>query len=44
MTSEPTSVFVWIWLPDRTQPVVCGRLDQLDGRVAFVYARSYFEP
>ncbi len=41
MTSEPTSAFVWIWLPSTIEPVVCGRLDRVDDRVAFVYARSY---
>jgi serine/threonine-protein kinase HipA len=32
---------VWIWLPGNIEPVVCGRLDQVDDRIAFVYARSY---
>jgi serine/threonine-protein kinase HipA len=41
MTSEPTSAYVWIWLPGATEPVVCGRLDDEGGRIAFVYARSY---
>ena len=43
MISEPTSAYVWIWLPDETDPVVCGRLDQVDDRIAFVYARSYLD-
>lgn len=43
MTSEPTSAYVWIWLPGATDPVVCGRLDRVDDRIAFVYARSYLE-
>jgi len=43
MTSEPTSAFVWIWLPDADEPVVCGRLDDDGARISFVYARSYRE-
>jgi len=43
MTSEPTSAYVWIWLPNSTEPVVCGRLDKRDERIAFVYARSYLD-
>ncbi len=43
MTSEPETAFVWIWLPDRTEPVVCGRLDDEGGRLSFTYARSYRE-
>jgi serine/threonine-protein kinase HipA len=41
MTSEPTTAFVWIWLPDATEPVVCGRVDDDGGRISFTYARSY---
>ncbi len=41
MTSEPNSAFVWIWLLGANEPVVCGRLDDADGRISFVYARSY---
>ncbi len=43
MTSEPTSAYVWIWLPGVIDPVVCGRLDHVDDRIAFVYARSYLD-
>lgn len=43
MTSEPTSAFVWIWLPEAGEPVVCGRLDQDRGRTSFAYARSYLD-
>jgi serine/threonine-protein kinase HipA len=43
MTSEPTSAYVWIWLPNTTDPVVCGRLDQRDEQIVFVYARSYLD-
>ncbi len=43
MISEPTSAYVWIWLPAANDPVVCGRLDHVEGRIAFVYARSYLD-
>ena len=35
MTSDPTTAFVWIWLPGEDQPVVCGRLDDEDERISF---------
>ena len=39
--------FVWVWLPDETQPIVAGRLeaDSSHGRgtVLFNYGRSYLE-
>jgi serine/threonine-protein kinase HipA len=37
----PREAFVWVWLPDRTAPVVAGRLVADGGRVGFVYGRSY---
>jgi serine/threonine-protein kinase HipA len=37
-TSE---AFVWIWLPDATEPVVCGRIDLVDGIYRFTYGKSY---
>jgi serine/threonine-protein kinase HipA len=43
MTSKLTTAFVWIWLPDATEPVVCGRVDDDGGRISFTYARSYQE-
>lgn len=43
MTSEPNRAFVWIWLPDDLEPVVCGRLDDLEEQISFTYARSYRE-
>lgn len=42
-TSEPTSAFVWMWLPGANEPVVCGRLDRADNGVVFVYARSFLD-
>lgn len=46
MTSDPLlrpaqSAFVWIWLPGATDPVVCGRIDLVDGINRFTYGRSY---
>ena len=38
MTSD---LYVWLWLPKATEPVVCGRLLQDGGRLSFVYGRSY---
>jgi serine/threonine-protein kinase HipA len=32
-----------MWLPGEIDPVVCGRLDQFDDRIGFVYARSYLD-
>jgi serine/threonine-protein kinase HipA len=41
MISEPDHVFVWIWLPGASEPVVAGRLDVLGEVVSFTYGRSY---
>lgn len=41
--TEPTSAFVWIWLPGTAEPVVCGRIDAEVSPVRFVYARSYLQ-
>lgn len=43
MTSEPQRVFVWVWLPGATEPVVAGRLDPVGPIVNFNYGRSYLE-
>jgi serine/threonine-protein kinase HipA len=44
MTSEPlNSLFVWIWLPGASEPVVAGRLDRRGDRFVFSYGRSYHE-
>lgn len=43
MTSEPQRVFVWVWLPGATDPVVAGRLDPVGPIVNFTYGRSYLE-
>ena len=36
-------VFVWIWLPNTTEPVVAGRLEADNGNVRFNYGKSYLE-
>jgi serine/threonine-protein kinase HipA len=41
MTSEPQHAFVWVWLPNATDPVVAGRLDADGVVVTFTYGRSY---
>ncbi len=44
MTSDRRydEAYVWIWLPNDTQPVVAGRLvRQNDGRLGFNYGQSY---
>ncbi len=37
----PRSAFVWLWLPDATEPVVAGRVDDNSGELTFTYGRSY---
>ncbi len=45
MTSDtgrsPDRVYVWIWLPGTTEPVVAGVLELRGERVVFNYGRSY---
>lgn len=43
MTSEPTTAFVWIWLPGSSEPVVAGRLDAVGDSLVFTYGRRYLE-
>ena len=46
MTSKTTDkdAFVWIWLPDATEPVVAGKLEADDqGNVQFNYGKSYLD-
>lgn len=38
-----TQAYVWIWLPDHTEPVVAGKLEADDGKVFFNYGKSYLE-
>jgi len=43
MTSEPVlqEAFVWVWLPDVTEPVVAGRLARNGAQFVFNYGQSY---
>jgi serine/threonine-protein kinase HipA len=43
MNSDPaTSAFVWVWLPEATEPVVAGRIDRIENGIhTFTYGRSY---
>jgi len=45
MTSKnnDTEAFVWIWLPEETEPVVAGRLEADNGNLLFNYGKSYLE-
>ncbi len=44
MTSDSDKeAFVWIWLPDTTQPVVAGRLEADNSTILFNYGKSYLE-
>ncbi len=45
MTSEPHSLFVWIWLPGAIEPVVAGQVirNEDTGIIHFGYGRSYRE-
>ena len=41
MTSK--SAYVWIWLPESTEPVVAGKLEADNGNIQFNYGKSYLE-
>ena len=45
MTSKgaPEELFVWIWLPGATEPVVAGRIAPEGTRYVFNYGQSYLE-
>ncbi len=44
MTSDrDREAFVWIWLPNETEPVVAGRLEADNGNILFNYGKSYLE-
>lgn len=40
-TRPPEDAYVWIWLPEATDPVVAGRLERSDNLLIFNYGRSY---
>lgn len=35
--------FVWVWLPEQTEPVVAGRLSRAGNALLFNYGKSYLE-
>ncbi len=44
MTSNTVKeVFVWIWFPGETEPVVAGKLEDDDGFISFNYGKSDLE-
>jgi serine/threonine-protein kinase HipA len=43
MTSEYSEIFVWIWLPGETEPVVAGKLSSQGQEYVFNYGKSYLE-
>ena len=43
ISSTEREAFVWIWLPDETEPVVAGRLEADNGNILFNYGKSYLE-
>lgn len=40
---DPSTVFVWVWLPEAAEPVVAGRLDKQSEISTFAYGRSYLD-
>lgn len=43
ISSHDKEAYVWIWLPDETEPVVAGRLEADNGNTLFNYGKSYLE-
>ena len=45
MTSSTayTEAFVWIWLPEETEPIVAGRIEAQNNTMLFNYGKSYLE-
>lgn len=39
--SKQNDIYVWVWLPGETTPVVCGRLIAQEKNYVFVYGESY---
>ena len=40
---QEKEAFVWIWLPNETEPVIAGRLQADNGNLRFNYGNSYLE-
>jgi serine/threonine-protein kinase HipA len=43
MTTSKSPVYAWIWLPQQTEPIVCGRLWQEGSHHYFEYGHSYLQ-
>jgi len=43
MNSEYSEVYVWIWLPEETEPVVAGKLTAVGPTYVFNYGKSYLQ-
>jgi serine/threonine-protein kinase HipA len=43
MNSEYSELFVWIWLPEETEPVVAGKITAVGPTYVFNYGKSYLE-
>lgn len=43
MTSNPSTAYVWLWLPGDTDPVLCGRLVAEQQRHVFTYSPAYLQ-
>ena len=41
--SAPSEAYVWIWLPEKTEPVVAGLLSKSGNQLVFNYGRSYLQ-
>ena len=41
MNSKYSEVYVWIWLPEETEPVVAGKLTAVGPTYVFNYGKSY---
>lgn len=41
MSTTPSEVYVWTWLPEESQPVVAGRIEPRGTQLCFVYGDSY---
>ncbi|WP_417814631.1 type II toxin-antitoxin system HipA family toxin [Thalassospira alkalitolerans] len=41
--ASPQQAYVWVWLPDKTEPVVAGVITKGNGRYDFNYGQSYLK-
>ncbi len=42
-SNHDKEAYVWIWLPEETEPVVAGRLEADNSHILFNYGKSYLE-